>query len=171
MTEEMAGRPARKRQDRPRLASIAVTRDHVFACLLMCLAFGAGLYAYLTLDMGTPSEMGPGFFPMVLSVVLAILALLIGILQPAGQAEPIVFVPLRRFVPVILAPIIFGLAIRPLGLVLTMFLTVFEVSFASRFARLQNALLLAAGFTLFCALVFHYLLGLPIPLGGNLFEG
>ena len=89
-------------------------------------------------------------------------------MKPAEEPEPLVVVPLRRFAPVILAPVLFGLAIGPLGLVPTMFITVFEVSFASRFARLKESFLLAAGFTAFCVLVFHYMLGLPIPLWGSL---
>ena len=62
----------------------------------------------------------------------------------------------------------FALTIRSLGLVPAVAITIFQACFASRFATLREALLLSAGFTIFCVLVFYYLLALPIPLWGTL---
>ena len=55
--------------------------------------------------------------------------------------------------------------------VIAVALTIFLSSFASRFATLRQSLLLAAGFTVFCVVVFHFLLRLPIPLWGTLITG
>jgi len=157
------GRPLAARR------GIGVTRNHVFAIVFACLAVVTGTYAVATMEIGTPAQMGPGFFPLMLSVALAILSTLVGIVKPAQAPEPLVYVSIRGFVPVILAPVFFGLAVAPLGLLPAVFLTVALASSASRFARLKTSLLLAGGFSVFCVVVFHYLLRLPIPVFGPVF--
>lgn len=59
------------------------------------------------------------------------------------------------------APIFFGLTVRGLGFIPSIFLTALIASFASRRMTPVTALVLSAGLTLFAFLVFSYALGLP----------
>jgi hypothetical protein len=59
------------------------------------------------------------------------------------------------------APIFFGLTVRGLGFVPSIFLTTLVAAMASFKMKVWPAVLLAIGVTVFCTLVFSYALGLP----------
>jgi hypothetical protein len=83
-----------------------------------------------------------------------------------GPGEPLGKIPWRGLVLVLLAPVVFGLTARKLGLVPAILLTVVIAVFASRRTTIMLALMMAAGLTLFCLAVFSYGLRLPLPLFG-----
>lgn len=146
-------------------------RNLTFAAIFMVFSFATGLYAFRTLKLGTMAEMGPGYFPVMLSIVLALLSLGVAFTPVSSDAPPLRFAPPKAIVLILGAPLVFALTIESLGLVIAVASTVFLSSFASRFASLRQSLLLSAGFTLFCVAVFHYILTLPIPLWGDLIAG
>lgn len=146
-------------------------RNVTFAAIFACFSVAAGTYAYSTLSIGTAAEMGAGFFPVMLSIVLALLALGVAFTPLSPGAPPLRFASVKSSFLVMGAPLIFAVTIQSLGLVIAVALTIFFSSFASRFATLRQSLLLSAGFTAFCVAVFHYLLNLPIPLWGDLIIG
>ena len=76
--------------------------------------------------------------------------------------EAITGVPWRGAFFILLAPIVFGLTVRGLGLAPAIALVVAISAFASRKATFLLAALLTIGLTLFCVLVFSYGLGLPL---------
>ncbi|WP_342641100.1 tripartite tricarboxylate transporter TctB family protein [Rhodoligotrophos ferricapiens] len=129
------------------------------------LAFAIASLGY---DLGTPLRMGPGYFPLVLAVVLIALGLAI-----AGKAlvdvgvEPLGGIPWRGLVLLLAAPVIFGLTIKGLGLAPSLFVTALMSAFASRRTPLSVAVLLAALLTLFCVLIFVYGLGITVPVFGS----
>jgi len=144
------------------------SRNMVFAAVFVVAALATGIHAYKTMVIGTAAAMGPGFFPLVLSLVLGSLAIGVALAPAAEHAESLRFAPLKAIVVIIGAPVLFGLTVRSLGLVIAVAATIFICSLASRFATVRSAALLAVGFTLFCVLVFSFLLKLPIPLWGDL---
>ncbi|MFB9948000.1 tripartite tricarboxylate transporter TctB family protein [Rhizobium puerariae] len=146
-------------------------RNVTFAAIFVCFSVAVGIYAYRTLSIGTAAEMGAGFFPVVLSIVLGFLALAVAFTPISSGALPLRFASIKSSVLVLGAPLVFAATIQSLGLVAAVALTIFFSSFASRFATLRQSLLLSAGFTVFCVAVFHYLLNLPIPLWGDLITG
>ncbi|MGR3455707.1 tripartite tricarboxylate transporter TctB family protein [Pseudooceanicola sp.] len=150
---------------------IAIHRNHIFALLFVATSAGFGIHAWTSMTIGTPADMGPGFFPLMLSLILAMLSVGVGFVRPDLDEEPLTVVSLRACLLVLSGPIIFALTIRTLGLLPAVLITVFIVSFASRFATFRNSALLAGGFTVFCVVVFHYLLNLPIPLWGTWITG
>lgn len=154
----------------PRARSLS-RRNVTFAAIFVVFSLATGLYAYRTLNIGSPAEMGAGFFPVMLSIVLGLLGLAVAFTPLSSGAPPLRFASIKSSVLILGAPLIFALCIRSLGLVIAVALTVFLSSFASRFATLRQSLLLTAGFTAFCVLVFHFLLRLPIPLWGSLITG
>jgi hypothetical protein len=115
----------------------------------------------LGLEMGTAFRMGPGYFPLVLAVVLMLFGLIIIIQSARVEHEGIGPIAWRGLFFILPAPIFFGLTVRGLGFVPSLFITAFIASFASSRMTPLMALLLSAGLTAFSVLVFAYGLGLP----------
>ena len=130
---------------------------------------GGGLffaYQSLTLDIGTAFRMGPGYFPLVLAIVLVALGLIVLVQAMRVAGEPIGPIAWRGMAFILPAPIFFGLTVRGLGFVPAVFLTALIAAFASRRMGLGMALLLSAALTLFSVAVFSYALGLPFQRFG-----
>lgn len=126
--------------------------------VLVGLVFGA---QSLEMELGTSLRMGPGYFPLVLAGLLIVLG---GIII-AGSFKTVldgVSVPAWRGMLFILpAPIFFGLTVRGLGFVPSIFFTTLIAALASSKMKLLPALILSFGVAFFCTLVFSYALGLP----------
>ena len=93
------------------------------------LAFGAGAATY---TVGTPARMGPGFFPLAVGVLLVILgaAIVIRVGQEADD-EALTRPALRALAFILGAVLIFGVTVRGLGLVPSIFVTAALSSLAS----------------------------------------
>ena len=131
-------------------------------CAALFIAFGAFFAAQsLGLEIGTAFRMGPGYFPLVLAVVLILLGVVILAQAVRFESEPIGHVAWRGMLFILPAPIFFGLTVRGLGFVPSIFLTALIASFASSRMKPLTALALSSGLTLFAFLVFSYALGLP----------
>lgn len=128
------------------------------------LAFMAGA---LTLDIGSAFKMGPGYFPLVLSGLLALLGFIVMAKSVNMPPETIGTVPWRGLVLILAAPVIFGMTVRGLGLLIALPLAIVSAAAASRRTGLVAAIALVAGLSVFCVLVFSYGLGLPLPLLGR----
>jgi hypothetical protein len=133
---------------------------------LLCIGI-AGFFlinALLNLKMGTAFRMGPAYFPVMLSAILMTLGAAIT-LRGFMVREPLSGAMSWRALGLIaLAPVLFGIAIRTLGLAPAMFLTVSVCSFASRKMTPMLAIILGLALALFCSLVFKFGLGLPLKL-------
>ena len=79
----------------------------------------------------------------------------------ALRGDPVAQAFLLLRIAFTVAPILFGLAVRPLGFVPAVFLATLLAAFASPRMRPAQALLLALAVTLFSTLVFSVALGLP----------
>ncbi|TXF11281.1 tripartite tricarboxylate transporter TctB family protein [Pelomicrobium methylotrophicum] len=116
--------------------------------------------------MGTALKMGPAYFPTVLGGLLTLigLAALVRSLVRAGEKiAPFVW---SKVILVLVSTLLFGVLIRGAGLVPATAVLVLASAYASVHFRWFPSIALAAGLTLFCALVFVYALGLPLPLFG-----
>ena len=122
--------------------------------------------AAMTLDIGTAFRMGPGYFPLVLAIVLTLLGLIVLVQAMRIEGEPIGPIAWRGMAFILPAPIFFGLTVRGLGFVPSLFLTGLIAAFASTRMKPGMALLLCAGLTLFSVIVFSYALGLPVQRFG-----
>jgi hypothetical protein len=131
-------------------------------CAALFVAFGVFFMAQsFGLEIGTAYRMGPGYFPLLLSGVLILLGLVILIEAIRFDSEPIGPIAWRGMLFILPAPVFFGLTVRGLGFVPSLFVTALIAAFASHRMRPTFALLLAAGLTLFATIVFSYALGLP----------
>jgi putative tricarboxylic transport membrane protein len=138
-----------------------------FFCGLLLLGIsGIFTYGLLELDIGSAFRMGPGYFPLVLTLLLAGfgVAILLNGLRVSGEA--IGAIPWRALLLIVLPVVFFGATLRGLGFVPSLSIAVFASTLASRewsllFALMTTVLLVAA-----CAAVFIFGLGLPISLFG-----
>ncbi|MEG2050380.1 MAG: tripartite tricarboxylate transporter TctB family protein, partial [Comamonas sp.] len=110
--------------------------------------------------------MGPGYFPFWLGIVLALLGL---VLCAGATSAKTPRLPLQRWDWRTLAWMTgsvaaFGLALKPLGLVLSVFGLVVASSLASREFTWRGTLLNAAVLVLLNTVLFVLLLDLPLPL-------
>ncbi len=146
-----------------------------FAAGLLFVLFGLGFgITALGLEMGTTLRMGPGYFPMVLAVLLTGLGLAIVFTSFRSEGEPVGTYALRGMVFILAAPVFFGLTVRGLGFVPSIFLTTLIAAFAGLHLKPLYAVALALAVTIFCTLVFSVALGLPfrqfgpwLPVLGN----
>jgi lysylphosphatidylglycerol synthetase-like protein (DUF2156 family) len=139
-------------------------KDLLGGALFITFSAFFGLTALATLPLGTPEDMGPGFFPVCLAVVLALLGLAVLSRGLRGPRDSIGAVPWKTIAIVLMAPLVFGLVAMSLGLVIATALTVAISLFAGQRQRPLTAVAIVCGITLFSVLVFHNGLKLPIPL-------
>ncbi len=116
--------------------------------------------------MGTAFRMGPAYFPTILGVLLALIGAISVMRSFMTPGTPIGAFAFKGLFLVTLAVVIFGFFVRQVGLALALPLLVVVSASASVRFRWQSALIMAAGLTIFCALVFVKGLGVPLPILG-----
>lgn len=137
------------------------------ACGAIFVATGAFFAIQsLGLDLGTTFRMGPGYFPLALALVLIVLGLVVVVQATRVAGEPIGPIAWRGMAFILPAPVFFGLTVRGLGFVPSIFLTCLIAAFASTRMKPLAAIILSAGVTLFSVIVFSYALGLPFQRFG-----
>jgi hypothetical protein len=147
-------------------------KDFLTGLIYVSIGGGAILVAVLSdLRIGTALRMGPAYFPLVLSVILigiGLISLIRSFIQPG---TPIGTFALKGLALVVVPTFLFGLLVRGAGLIVALPLLVVASALASHQFRWGPALALAAGLTVFCAVVFLKGLGVPIPILGSWFGG
>jgi len=133
-----------------------------FTAGLLFVLFGLGFgIASLGLEMGTTLRMGPGYFPVVLAVLLTGLGLAIVFTSFRSTGESVGAYAWRGTVFILGAPIFFGLTVRGLGFVPSIFIATLIATLAGLKLKPLHAVALAVAVTVFCTLVFSVALGLP----------
>lgn len=114
--------------------------------------------------IGNMHRMGPGLFPILVSALLASLGLVIGVRAFAIDGPPVPRFHARPIIISLGAIALFGLALRHIGLVAAIAALVLVGAVASRESRPLETIALTVVLIAFSAVVFVWLLGLPIPL-------
>ena len=121
-------------------------------------------------EVGSPVRMGPGYFPLVLGIILVGLGGLVAVRGVLfGDGEAIGVVPWRAIVLLLTAVIVFALTVRGLGLVPSTLIAVLLAALASRRATPVSVVLVSVGLTVLCVLVFVVALSLRLTLIGPWF--
>lgn len=107
---------------------------------------------------------GPGTAPRMFAVLLAIVGAIVAVGGLMADGPAIAGFAVRGPALICGAILFFALAIRPLGLVATSYLTFMISIMASSEMRWRESLLAAAAMTAFCVALFVYLLQLPFDL-------
>jgi hypothetical protein len=140
---------------------------------LIFLIVGAGFagIAYAQLGLGSMLRMGPGYFPLVLGVLMAILGVAIMLRGLRRADEPISRPSWRAVIAITSAPIIFALTLRGLGVIGSVALTTGAASLATATMGWRDRVLTVIGLTIGTVIVFVFLLGLNLPLVGRWLGG
>ncbi|WP_181832482.1 tripartite tricarboxylate transporter TctB family protein [Bosea caraganae] len=136
-------------------------------------AFGA-TYAAITwrdLPIGEALNMGPGYFPILLSSLMMAMGATIAV-RSLGSAEAISLaaMPWRGPLVLSLATVLFASQLEGLGLFPGILATALIASFAASPFRPVPALLASLGIAILCTLIFGYGIKLPIPIIGSWFR-
>lgn len=142
---------------------IKAPQDFVGGLALLALAFVA--YFNMTkLGSMRGFQMGAGTVPRLFTMLMGGLAILIIVGSLTKRGPKLENFPWRGPLFVILAVAFFGLSIRTLGLAVTGVITVLLAGSAVDDFRIKEGAVFAVAITTFCALLFPYALGQPIPL-------
>ena len=156
-------------------ARVRLSKDHVGGALLVALG-AAAVVAGLGYRMGTLRQMGPGFFPVVLGVLMALVGAAVLATTPLASreaGEPAAAEYAHLSGPVVQwrgwACIVGGIALFVVlaahgGLVPASFASVFVAAMGDRKNDVRDAALLALAMTAFGVVVFHFGLHLLLPL-------
>jgi putative tricarboxylic transport membrane protein len=126
-----------------------------------CVAFGMALQY----PIGTMSRMGPGYFPLVLSVTIAALGLIFITRAlalggtPLGGSKPL------AIVCVLGSAAIFAVLLDAFGLAISAFLLVVAAYAGGSEFRLARVIALGIGLAAFVVVLFALLLKLQVPIG------
>ncbi len=132
--------------------------------LMLALGIGVGWQAR-HYELGSLRQMGPGYFPLVLGVLLAVVGglILLGGLRtaPAAPAAPFSW---RAPVAICAGLSAFAVLGRWGGLLPASFVSVFLAALGDRRNNPAAAAALAAAMTLAALVVFHFVLRIQLPL-------
>ena len=146
----------------------AVKRDYYAGGLMLLLGVGAAVTG-TGYKFGSLARMGPGFMPVVLGVVLALIGLLIaGTALASSERDDSKFLPDHPqwfgWLCIIGGPILFIILGEYGGMIPAVFACVFVCALGDNTATYKSSAILAAGVTVFGVLLFHYMLSIPFPL-------
>ncbi|QRG08469.1 tripartite tricarboxylate transporter TctB family protein [Xanthobacter dioxanivorans] len=140
-------------------------KDVLSGLLFIFLAGLLGLQAW-DLPLGTAVRMGPGYFPLVLAALLGLLGLIVLVNGLRFDGDMPSGIAWRAVVILTFSVVFFGFAVRPLGFLPALGITVFVSALASRKFHIVTALANTAVMVVFAWAVFIKGLGLPLPLLG-----
>jgi hypothetical protein len=138
-------------------------------CVLAGLATVAEAQRY---PLGTLREIGPGFQPLALGVLLALVGLLIAANAFSGPAEAEVAAEppeWRGWICIVAGVGLFIALVRPAGLALAGFASTLVWALGDRQTTLRGALVLAACVAAFGTILFGTFLGIDLPLWPTVF--
>jgi hypothetical protein len=141
-------------------------RDY-YAGALMVLVGLVAAHDAANYSIGTLRQMGPGYFPLALGILLIILGIIIAGTAATGaneEAEALPHSEWRGWLCIIGGPALFILLGKFGGMLPATFACVFVSALGDRETTLRGALTLAAAVTAFGVVLFHYLLKIPMPI-------
>jgi hypothetical protein len=139
-----------------------------FGAAIILIVIGlAGLWFGRDYEMGTVSQMGPGYMPFLLSVGLIIFGGVISLRAVSVDGPPIERGLWYPGILILICVVLFALLIDTAGLAPTIFVVTVLCAFASPEVKWKEAVALGVGLAIFCVLVFVYGLRQPIPVFGS----
>jgi Tripartite tricarboxylate transporter TctB family len=145
------------------MLSVRAPKDFWSGVMFIAIA-AIALYVGSGYSRGTAVRMGPGYFPMLLGGLLAVIGLILVIrsfVVVGTPIERIIFGPLAL---ITLAVVLFGALLQRVGLVISLVILIIICAFAGRQSKPLEVAALAVVLTAFSVAVFVYGLGLPLPV-------
>jgi putative tricarboxylic transport membrane protein len=145
------------------LMTIRSAQDYVGGIVLMALALFA-LWASSDLQGMRGFSFGAGTAPRMFGGLLVALGAGIALTGLLTEGPGMAHYAWRGPLFVMVSIVFFALAIRPLGVVVTAFASFMIAAMGTHETRWLEAAIVGACLTLGCALLFPYVLGLPMPM-------
>ncbi|MET4275552.1 MULTISPECIES: tripartite tricarboxylate transporter TctB family protein [unclassified Bradyrhizobium] len=143
--------------------TIRSAQDYVGGIVLMALALFA-LWASSDLQGMRGFSFGAGTAPRMFGGLLVALGAGIALTGLLTDGPGMAHYAWRGPLFVMVSIVFFALAIRPLGVVVTAFASFMIAAMGTHETRWVEALIVGACLTLGCAVLFPYVLGLPMPM-------
>ncbi|RXH28242.1 tripartite tricarboxylate transporter TctB [Bradyrhizobium nanningense] len=143
--------------------TIRSAQDYVGGIVLMALALFA-LWAGSDLQGMRGFSFGAGTAPRMFGGLLVALGAGIALTGLLTEGPGMAHYAWRGPLFVMVSIVFFALAIRPLGVVVTAFASFMIAAMGTHETRWVEAMIVGACLTLGCALLFPYVLGLPMPM-------
>jgi hypothetical protein len=156
-------------QENRRKSSSSRHLNYYGGALMILLGLGA-IFEGMQYHVGSLQQMGPGFFPAAVGVVLAFIGVLIAVSEDqTGDLEvdshsSHTMPDLRGGVCIVLGIVAFVVIGTLCGLLPATFAIVFISALGDRQNTVKSALLLASGMCVVSAVVFSWALQLQLPL-------
>jgi hypothetical protein len=141
----------------------------MFVVVGVAFAIGASSYS-----MGSSAKPGAGYFPLILSVLMAILGAIVlfkSLTIETEGGDPIGAIAWRPLIVIVVAIAVFGATITTLGLVIAVPILILISSLAGDEFSWLGVIVNAALLTLFSWLIFIFGLKLTIPLWPTFITG
>lgn len=153
-----------------------------FSGLMFMLVGGAFAWGATGYTVGNGARMGPGYFPLLLGIVLAVLGALItfySFVEHTGDGDKVGAFAWRPIVFILGANVVFGvllgglpsLGVPPMGLIAAIFALVFIASHAGGAFAVKEVTLLATILAVGSYLAFIVLLKLQMPVWPTFITG
>ncbi|WP_042886778.1 tripartite tricarboxylate transporter TctB family protein [Cupriavidus necator] len=140
-------------------------KDFASGLLFILVGFGFSWVAR-GYSMGTAAKMGPGYFPFWLGIVLALLGVLVlwGSLSSKMEQDSLARWDIKTLLWILGSVVLFGLLLKPLGMVLSVLVLVLVSSMASHEFSWKGAILNSIILVLISLGAFVYGINLQMPV-------
>ena len=139
-------------------------KQDVLAGILMIVVGGFFLWFGLDYSIGSARSMGPGYFPLILSCGLILVGFLIAAKGAIAEGERIHIDTLRPLLAVLGFVVVFAVLIGQAGFVVAAICATFVAALGNPRTRWRETAISAVVLTAAAAILFIYLLGLPMKL-------
>lgn len=143
-------------------------KDFFAGLLFLTVALGE-LYISQDYTMGSSRRMGPGYFPTMLGILLTIFSVTLILRGLFGKVAKMDDFALKPLFLILGGSLLFGLMVRPIGMLPAIMTMVFIGSMGSKNFNPKQALLLGLALAVGSVLAFVKGLGQPIPVLGSWF--
>jgi drug/metabolite transporter (DMT)-like permease len=156
-----------------RIVKIKSQRDFISGLMFIVvgIVFAVGATNY---SMGSSAKPGAGYFPLILSVIMAILGAVVlfkSLTIETEGGDPVGDIAWRPLIVIVVAIAVFGACITRLGLVVSVPILIFITSLAGDEFKWVGVVLNAILLTVFSWLIFVYGLKLTIPMWPTFITG
>ncbi|MBB6310213.1 tripartite tricarboxylate transporter TctB family protein [Xanthobacter tagetidis] len=132
--------------------------------LLLVAIASAALFYISSLEIGTALDMGPGYFPLMIAAVLAVMGAVLVVRGLAVEGPEVPPMNLRAGALILGSFLVFALLLDRFGLVVAILAQTVVASFASRESVLWQSVLFGAAMAAGSVALFIWLLGLPVEV-------
>jgi Tripartite tricarboxylate transporter TctB family len=133
----------------------------LFMAIGAAFAIVIKVYEY---PLGTTRSMGPGYFPLVIALLLALLGIIIVAKSLVTSGEPVSKFAWRPIIWILGGVVLFGLTAKTIGLALAIVLLVLVSAFGGHEFKIKEQLTAAVILAIGSVLVFVIGLKLPFPI-------